>query len=111
MDLTSERNRLNLLEVTHDPINLQEILDREAHSFRKKADRFQREAPDIPIRPQEPEEPTFLLEGGISLDDSIPMELNLEPKGPSVPPPKESGEIEISLEGLDLSFFPPKDIK
>jgi hypothetical protein len=94
--------------VKPNPISLQNILEREAKNSSKKTSRFKEEAPFRPSRPNEPERMEFLLEGGISGRDSNSTERDKGAKGQPVTR-KVDGEIEFSLEGLDLSIIPKKD--
>jgi hypothetical protein len=106
-DLTSERLRLNLLEVKPNPISLQEIMDRNSQISRKKASREREEVPVIAQRSVVSDTPELTLGEGFSLDDSFSLDLDLTPQRPKGPQ-KEEGEIELFLEGLELSPSPKK---
>jgi hypothetical protein len=101
-DLTGERDQLNLPGIKPTPISLKEILDREAYLSRKKNTREREESPIRPTKPDVPTGPELFLEEGISLDPDWKAKGTKKPK-------QEDGEIELSLEGLELTLVPKKD--
>jgi hypothetical protein len=106
-DLTGERLRLNLLGVRPNSISLQEIMDRNSQSSGKKTGRVREEFQVIAQRSAVSETPGPTLGEGLSLDDSFTLDLDLTPLG-SKKTQKEEGEIELFLEGLEISPSPKK---
>ncbi|MBA4394205.1 MAG: hypothetical protein C0407_11695 [Desulfobacca sp.] len=111
-DLTSERLRLNLLGIRPNPISLKEILDQEAQISRRKSRQEKKEAPIKAQTSVQPEGPGLTLGEGFSLssDDSISLDPDRTFQESRKPPQKEEGEIELSLEGLELTLAPKKDL-
>ena len=96
-DLTEERHKLNLLDITPNPISLQKILERMPQMVDKETARPAKETPlPKPATKASPLEtgPDIFLEG-LGLDLDLPVR---ESEGPKL----NSKELELIIEELKI---------
>ncbi len=100
-DLTEERHKLNLLDITPNPISLQKILERMPQMVNKETARAAKETAKDSCRSRQPK-PTRLETGpDISLEGLGPLDLDLpfrKPKAPKL----NSNELELVIEELEI---------
>jgi hypothetical protein len=99
-DLTGERHKLNLLDITPNPISLETILERMPQMIGKETAGVKETAQD---RPPGMAAKTGLPKAGpdISLESLAPLALDLSFRKPE-PPKLNSDELELVLEDLEI---------
>ncbi len=93
-DLTEERLKLNLLDITPNPISLETILERMPQMINKETAQDRQPAPSaIPGKPKTGPD--------VSLESLAPLALDLSFRKPE-PPKLNSDELELVLEDLEI---------
>ncbi len=106
-DLTGERQQLNLPDIRPNPISFQEIMER-MPIIAQKQKRLEGEEATIKSHSSVlPKKPEIDLSQGLSLDISIPSDMEAAPREQKNSLPKEEG-LGLILEGLDLSSLSKK---
>jgi hypothetical protein len=105
-DLTEERTRLNHLDLHPDPISLLAIMERMPQIIQKKVIQEKEKTVNSPLSTSPASVPDSDL--GFSLDKPIPLDLNFDLRESKIPQTKKE-DLEIVLEGLDLSPSPEKE--